>query len=223
MPPPTPSSRCPPRARAARSPTSCNSAALCRALPSAGAATTRSAAITGAVIGTHSGDDNGASSTGYTGMLLAIGMLADRLVGERARRPMGRLPAASRRAAAPMVVAEAGQAADLLADRTAIDLVGAGAAFATAGEGAMLIREAVRIPAAGWDTLNYLHGPMESQDARTGLIAFGDGREVKIAEDVAGFGCPSVLITNAHRHRRHRPARGASPCRPPATTLPTPS
>ena len=26
-------------------------------------------------------------------------------------------------------------------------------------------------------------------------LAFGNGREVKIAQDVAGFGCPSVLIT----------------------------
>ena len=60
----------------------------------------------------------------------------------------------------------------------------------------MLIREAVRVPAAGWDTLNYLHGPMESQDAKTGLIAIGDGREVKIARDVAAFGCPSVLVTS---------------------------
>jgi glucosamine--fructose-6-phosphate aminotransferase (isomerizing) len=37
---------------------------------------------------------------------------------------------------------------------------------------------------------------MESQDARTGVIAFGNGREMKIAEDMAGFGCSSVLITN---------------------------
>ena len=60
----------------------------------------------------------------------------------------------------------------------------------------MLIREAIRVPAAGWDTLNYLHGPMESQDSRTGLIALGNGREIKIAADVAGFGCPSVLVTS---------------------------
>ena len=60
----------------------------------------------------------------------------------------------------------------------------------------MLIREAVRIPATGWDTLNYLHGPMESQDWRTGLIAFGNDREAQIAIDIAAFGCPSVLITN---------------------------
>jgi glucosamine--fructose-6-phosphate aminotransferase (isomerizing) len=37
---------------------------------------------------------------------------------------------------------------------------------------------------------------MESQDARTGSIAIGSGREVKIAEDVPGFGVPSVLVTS---------------------------
>ncbi|WP_284316530.1 SIS domain-containing protein [Labrys miyagiensis] len=153
------------------------------------------AAITGAVIGTQSGDDNGASSTGYTSMLLAIGQLADRLVGEALDAQWADLPGTIAK-----VLASSGdpakQAADLLASRSSIDLVGAGAGFATAGEGAMLIREAVRIPAAGWDTLNYLHGPMESQDGRTGLIAFGNGREAQIAVDVAAFGCPSVLITN---------------------------
>ena len=97
---------------------------------------------------------------------------------------------------AASVAGPARQAAELLADRVAIDLVGAGAAFATAGEAAILIREAVRVPAAGWDTLNYLHGPMEAMDGRTGLVVFGDGREVRIATDVAGFGCPCVLITS---------------------------
>ena len=152
------------------------------------------AKVTGAVIGMDSGADNGASSTGYTGMLLAIGLLGDRILGA---------PTANW-AALPAAVAEvlstakslAEQAAARLAGRTSIDIVGAGAAFATAGEAAMLIREAVRVPAAGWDTLNYLHGPMESQDSRTGLIVFGNGREAQIARDVAAFGCPSTLITS---------------------------
>jgi fructoselysine-6-P-deglycase FrlB-like protein len=152
------------------------------------------AEITGAVIGTNSGNDNGASSTGYTSMLLAIGLLGDRILGRVTADWAG----------LPQVIADvltsvaqpAKRAADLLAGRTAIDLVGAGAAFATAGEAAILIREAVRVPAVGWDTLNYLHGPMEAMDGRTGLIVFGDGREVQIAQDVAGFGCPSVLITS---------------------------
>ena len=148
--------------------------------------------LTGAVLATDSGADNGASSTGYTGTLLALGMLIDRLAGNSF--DWARLPIA---VATVLSGAEqaAGQAARLLQGRTSIDIVGAGVSFANAGEAAMLIREAVRVPASGWDTLNYLHGPMESQDAATGLIAIGDGREVKIATDVAGFGCPSVLVT----------------------------
>jgi fructoselysine-6-P-deglycase FrlB-like protein len=152
------------------------------------------AEITGRVIATLSGNDNGASSTGYTSMLLAIGLLGDCILG-RATADWARLPGVIAEMLAA-IAAPAKAAADLLANRTAIDLVGAGAAFATAGEAAILIREAVRVPAVGWDTLNYLHGPMEAMDARTGLIAFGDGREVQIARDVAGFGCPSVLITS---------------------------
>lgn len=153
------------------------------------------AELTDAVVPSGSGSDNGASSTGYTGMLLAIGLLCEKLADRGAFQDWKRIPEI-----VAEVLASARNAAKTAAEKlgpcSSIDLVGAGAGFATAGEGAMLIREAVRIPAAGWDTLNYLHGPMESQDGRTGVIAFGNDREVKIAEDMAGFGCPSVLITN---------------------------
>ena len=150
------------------------------------------AGITGAVIATDSGADNGASSTGYTGTLLALGMLVDKIAG--GSFDWAQLPPAVERLLADGLES-AGRAARLLAVRASIDIVGGGIGFANAGEAAMLIREAVRVPASGWDTLNYLHGPMESQDAATGLIAFGEDREVKIARDVASLGCPSVLIT----------------------------
>lgn len=153
------------------------------------------AELTGAVIPSGSGSDNGASSTGYTGMLLAIGLLCEQLAGRTQFGKWDRVPQAVAEVLASAQDA-AKSAADWLGACSSIDLVGAGAGFATAGEGAMLIREATRIPAAGWDTLNYLHGPMESQDSRTGIVAFGNGREVKIAEDMVGFGCPSVLITS---------------------------
>lgn len=155
------------------------------------------AELTGAVLPTGSGSDNGASSTGYTGMLLAIGLLCERLAGGRSSPEWNRLPAAVSKTL-QSAAGQASEAAKMLGACSSIDLVGGGTGYANAGEGAMLIREAVRIPAAGWDTMNYLHGPMESQDRRTGVIAFGNGRETKIAEDMAGFGCPSVLITNRH-------------------------
>ncbi len=67
--------------------------------------------------------------------------------------------------------------------------------MAPPGYAALLIREAVRVAAQGWDTLNFLHGPMEPNDPRSGVILFGDGREVTLAQDLAGFGIPSVLVT----------------------------
>ena len=54
------------------------------------------AKVTDAVIGMNSGADNGASSTGYTGMLLAIGLLADRILGGGALGGLG-APARRRR------------------------------------------------------------------------------------------------------------------------------
>jgi fructoselysine-6-P-deglycase FrlB-like protein len=162
--------------------------AICRATGTA------LAELTGLALATRSGADNGASSTGYTSMLLAIGLLGDHIVGGAPSADWSLVPGAAARVLSS-AAGLAKQAAELLAGRASIDVVGAGAGFATAGEAAMLMREAVRVPAAGWDALNYLHGPMESQDARTGLIVFGNGREVRIAEDVAAFGCPCVLIT----------------------------
>jgi glucosamine--fructose-6-phosphate aminotransferase (isomerizing) len=153
-------------------------------------------AITGLELGYESGADNGASSTGYTGMLLAIGMLADKLAGRGSQDIWRRLPGLVAEVLRSQVEASEA-AAERLANRNSLDIVGAGAAFATAGEAAMLIREAVRVPAQGWDTLNYLHGPMESQDGGTGVIALGRGREMKIAADMPGFGIASVLVTSA--------------------------
>jgi glucosamine--fructose-6-phosphate aminotransferase (isomerizing) len=36
---------------------------------------------------------------------------------------------------------------------------------------------------------------LEPNDRDTGVILFGDGREVKLAQDLAAFGIPSVLVT----------------------------
>lgn len=147
----------------------------------------------GAVIVMASGADGGPNTTSYTASLQAFGLLAERVAPGPAADWAALPEAVERTIAAAREPAAA--AAALLAGRTAIDCVGAGAALGTAGEASLLLREAVRVPAAPHDTLYMLHGPMESLDARTGLIVFGDGREVKLAEDMAALGCPTVLVT----------------------------
>jgi glucosamine--fructose-6-phosphate aminotransferase (isomerizing) len=86
-------------------------------------------------------------------------------------------------------------AAAIFKDRRAIDCVGAGSAFGTADGASLLTREAARIPAGPSDTLHYLHGPMEPMDATTGVVIIGDGREIKLAQDMAAIGSGVLLIT----------------------------
>jgi fructoselysine-6-P-deglycase FrlB-like protein len=65
----------------------------------------------------------------------------------------------------------------------------------------LLLREAVRIPAAYMDTLQYLHGPLEVAEPGRGCIVFGSGREVRLAEDLASYGMAVLLITEASVER----------------------
>ena len=151
------------------------------------------AKVVGAMIGTGSGVDSRPNSTSYVGSMQALGLIADR-VGRPSSfdwSTLGQIAAAVLADIGPAVV----RASVLLAGRTALDCVGAGAARGTAGYASLLLREAVRVPAQSWDTLNFLHGPMESNDPGTGILLFGDDREVRLAEDLAGFGIPTVLVT----------------------------
>jgi len=153
------------------------------------------AAVARSVVPIRSGEDGSPSTTSYTAMLQAVGLLAERLARNPSPTAWETLPILVQETLTA-VAEQARRAADRLAGRVAIDFVGAGTALGTAGEASLLVREAVRIPTAAHDTLHFLHGPMEPLDAHTGLIVFGDGRECKLARDVAGFGCPTVLVTH---------------------------
>jgi glutamine---fructose-6-phosphate transaminase (isomerizing) len=146
--------------------------------------------------GRHLMIDNGAdatpSTTGYTGTLAASGLLGDRLCGGGTE--WARLP----EQAGQMLETAARKMAKLretFAGRRAIDCVGAGAALGTADGASLLIREAARIPAGPSETRHYLHGPMESMDAETGVVLFGSRREIEIARQLQEIGCPALLVT----------------------------
>jgi glucosamine--fructose-6-phosphate aminotransferase (isomerizing) len=74
-----------------------------------------------------------------------------------------------------------------VADSVAADVVGAGASLTAAEEGALMLREACRLPAAAYETRQYLHGPMESA-GRTAHIVLGDEREAALALQLADAG-----------------------------------
>ncbi len=146
------------------------------------------------MIATESGNDSGPNTTSYLGSLLTAALLADK-AGRPSATNWAEIPDRAE-AVLKATRVQADKAAKLFAGKKSIDCVGAGTACGTAGYAALLIREAARVAAQDWDTLNFLHGPMEPNDRDSGVLLFGSGREVKLAQDLAGFGVPSVLVTS---------------------------
>jgi fructoselysine-6-P-deglycase FrlB-like protein len=148
------------------------------------------------VLGLEHGPDSPVYVVGYTATLQAFGLLAEALDARAEGDDWGALPdlaAAASIACRPAVE----RAAAAFADVAAVDVVAPGAFRATAAEGALLLREATRTPAAAFETYQYLHGPMEPQGPGTGCVVVGDHREVELARYLADAGAPTVLLTSA--------------------------
>ncbi len=140
----------------------------------------------------ESGPDSPVYTTGYTATLQAVGMLGDHWAGTTS--DWSSLPGqveSSLSVSKPAVDALAMS----FSGARIIDVVGSGTSNATAGEGALVLREAARAHTASYDTYNYLHGPMEPLDPQTACIIVGDGRELRLAAEVSSIGCPTLLLT----------------------------
>lgn len=139
-----------------------------------------------------SGPDSPVYTTGYTATLQAVGMLGEHWGGRTG--DWSRLPLL-----AEQVISDATPVMDSLAGRfdqaRIIDVVAGGSSQASAGEGALLLREAARAHTAAYETYNYLHGPMEPMEAGTACIVIGNDREVRLARDMSDLGCQTLLIT----------------------------
>lgn len=138
------------------------------------------------------------SYASFVGTLQALGLLGDAMSGTQS--DWARLSQALDDAL-EAVRSAVGDATELFRGKSSIDLVGNGCAFGVAGYAALLMREFARVPAQSWATHNFLHGPMEPNDAQTAVVVIGDGREVKLAADMAAYGIPSVLITQSSEIR----------------------
>jgi fructoselysine-6-P-deglycase FrlB-like protein len=77
-----------------------------------------------------------------------------------------------------------------------VDFVGTGSHMGTAAQGALLVREACRVHAAGYDTYQYLHGPIEAVHPGAALVAVGSGREVALARSLGQAGARVLLVTD---------------------------
>ncbi|WP_167131092.1 SIS domain-containing protein [Paramicrobacterium chengjingii] len=148
-------------------------------------------------------DDAGVYTIGYSATLLAYALLCGRACDRSAEG----LPEVPNRVAAGLEEfdAPAHRMAEKLRDTRTVDFVGQGMSLAAASEGALMFREALAIPAAAFDTYQYLHGPMEPLRAGSGLIIFGDGRELTLVDSVLDAGVQTCLITAASTSDLPRP------------------
>ncbi len=136
--------------------------------------------------------DTPVATLSYTATLQALGMLCDALLG-KTRQVWRELPSLAEQvldASAPV----AGERAEAFAQVTALEAVGGGPGLASARETALLAREALRLPATGMDTREYLHGPLEAVAPGFGAVIFGRERERSLAESMAAFGAEVLLV-----------------------------
>ncbi len=124
--------------------------------------------------------DTAVSSLGYTATLLTLGLLTDALL-QQTTRDWDALPTrvdeTLERFTPPDFVGV-----------TMLDAIGGGAAAGSAGETALLAREALLLPAAAYETREYLHGPLESVAPGYGAVLFGGAREQRLAHQLGEYG-----------------------------------
>ena len=138
--------------------------------------------------------DTPVATLSYTATLQALGMLCDALLDETGS-VWTRLPSLAEQ------VLEAGAApaaalAGAFAEATALECVGGGPGVASARETALLGREALRLPATGMDTREYLHGPLEAVAPGFAAVIFGRARERALAGQMASFGAQVALVSD---------------------------
>lgn len=154
------------------------------------------AEVSDAVVSYGGIPDSPVYTAGYNATLMAYSALL-RAVG---------LPAASiDEAAVPELVratldrfgAEAEAIAEFFDGVESVDFVGLGYSYTSAAQGALVFREALRLPTAPYETYQYLHGPMECSKPGTGLVLFGDGRGLGVVPSQAEAGVKVLVVSAA--------------------------
>lgn len=143
--------------------------------------------------------DSNVRTIGYTGTIQALGLLRDALAGRD--RTAGADAGQSWDEAADgldSLLPAAEELADRLLPRlrgvTAFDVVGSGVHAGTAAQGALLLREVCKLPATGYETYQYLHGPIEAAESGRVVVAIGGAREARLAADLAAAGSTVLLV-----------------------------
>ncbi|HEX5296607.1 MAG TPA: hypothetical protein VFW50_06445, partial [Streptosporangiaceae bacterium] len=137
--------------------------------------------------------DSLASTVGYTGSLVAMGMLAD--AWTTGRPDPGWLSLGERIAGFRSGIAQL--VADLtgaLSGYSSVDVIGSGGYSGAAEAGALLLRETSTMPTAAFTGRQYLHGPMEAWPG-VGHLVIGRTDTALVAAPLAGRGHPVIIVS----------------------------
>ena len=90
---------------------------------------------------------------------------------------------------------------DFMGELNALQIIARGASYSTALQSALMFKEAVSVPAAGYLGGEFRHGPMEMvQEGFRSILFAPDGKTIdqnlKMAKDIARFGGKVLVITN---------------------------
>jgi glucosamine--fructose-6-phosphate aminotransferase (isomerizing) len=135
--------------------------------------------------------DSNVRTIGYTGTIQALGLLRDSLAGRNRTAGANQTwddAADGLEALLPAAEELAEGLLPRLRGVTAFDVVGSGVHAGTALQGALLLREVCKLPATGYETYQYLHGPIEAAEAGRVVVAIGGAREARLAADLAAVG-----------------------------------
>lgn len=157
--------------------------------------------------------DTPVSTLSYTATLQTLGLLCEAIV----ERDLCDWPALAELTRETIERHDQGAAelAGRLTSVANVDAVGAAGAVASAGETALLAREALRLAASAEETRQYLHGPLEAVDESFGCILFGAERELQLASSLASFG--ATVCTVGERSGQVSPGVHAFTLPPPAS------
>lgn len=130
--------------------------------------------------------DSLASTVGFSSTSIAMSMLVEQMLDEQGSE-WGTLPA--RQAAFVRSISDlVSRLAPVFAEAAAVDVVAPSELSGAAEVTALLLREVSRIPAAAFETRQYLHGPMESTRADTVHLLLGAGDADWIHRTLAPLG-----------------------------------
>jgi glucosamine--fructose-6-phosphate aminotransferase (isomerizing) len=148
-------------------------------------------------------EDSVPATTSYTGGLQALAFLISAWESEaetaRLEQQWAAVPIVLEQLLRTSVEAVA-DVADRLATVTSIDFVGTPDSAPGAAEGALLYREAPRLPGGWFESRAYLHGPMESLQQGQGIVIVGDQSDDGVAvilRQVREIGCVAAHLTTS--------------------------